>query len=670
MKSKQQKSATWGRKLLIVGLFVLSTSLAFAGSHRKLAKEFDNVKATDQVNVIVQFNQVPTAKHHQKVTSRGGKINRDLGRFKGGAYRMSASALADLANDPSVVFISPDRPLKGASTSTTGGIDYHTDAVNAPAAWAQGLDGTGIGVAVIDSGIANVADLNNSNIVYSQDFTGQGNTTDQYGHGTHVSGIIAGNGSGSKGPNSTYTFQGIAGNANIINLRVLDQNGAGTDSEVIAAIQTAIQLKDTYNIRVINLSVGRPVFESFTQDPLCKAVEQAWQAGIVVVVAAGNYGRDNLVGTNGYGTITSPGNDPYVITVGAVNTLGTADHTDDIPASYSSKGPSIFDQVVKPDIVAPGNAIISLYSPGDTLDQETPGNELPYSVFTSNGSKASSGYFILSGTSMAAPMVSGAAALLLQQNPSLMPDQVKARLMKTAFKNLTPSSTATDSVTGQVFTEEADIFTVGAGELDIQAALANTDLAPATAGSALSPSATIDSNGDVVLVTASSLLPSDGYGVIIWGTSLGNSTLLPGAGGGDSGVIIWGTSAIWGEAVSGGDPILGGGTGSAPGSGLPVPVNPVIIWGTNFPAGDAVIIWGSAYTGGDNGTTNPVTGLPGTGSGLPVPVNPVIIWGTANSGGDGGTLNPVTGLPGTGTGLPVPVNPVIIWGTTGTINDK
>jgi len=172
-----------------------------------------------------------------------------------------------------------------------------------------GLNGSGIGVAVIDSGIANVPDLTAGNIVYSQDFTGSGTAADQYGHGTHVSGILAGNGKESSGLFYTYQFLGIAQDVKLINLRVLDKNGAGTDSEVIAAIQTAIQLKSKYNIRVINLSLGRPIYESYKLDPLCQAVEQAWKAGIVVVVAAGNYGRYDAAGTNGYGTITAPGND-------------------------------------------------------------------------------------------------------------------------------------------------------------------------------------------------------------------------------------------------------------------------------------------------------------------------------------------------------------------------
>ena len=147
----------------------------------------------------------------------------------------------------------------------------------------------------------------------------------------------------------------------IINLRVLDQNGAGTDSLVIAAINQAIALKSTYNIRVINLSLGRAVYETYKLDPLCQAVEQAWKSGIVVVVAAGNNGRYQP--TDGYATVTSPGNDPYVITVGAMKPMGTPTRTDDLIASYSSKGPTVVDAVVKPDIVAPGNLLTSLEAP-------------------------------------------------------------------------------------------------------------------------------------------------------------------------------------------------------------------------------------------------------------------------------------------------------------------
>ena len=173
------------------------------------------------------------------------------------------------------------------------------------------------------------------------------------------------------------------------------------------------------------------MYESYKLDPLCQAVEKAWQSGIVVVVAAGNNGRYQP--TNGYGTVTSPGNDPYVITVGAMKTMGTPTRTDDLIASYSSKGPTAIDAVAKPDIVAPGNLLVSLEAPGSTLYNQYPGNRVPYSYYVNGGSTApSSSYFTLSGTSMATGVVSGVVADLLQKSPSLTPDQVKARLMKTA----------------------------------------------------------------------------------------------------------------------------------------------------------------------------------------------------------------------------------------------
>jgi serine protease AprX len=599
MISKKLKSAMWGRSILVACVLLVSASLACAGPH-KMSKDLEGKKGSDQVDVIVQFSHMPTAANHRKVLKRGGKLKKELRLFKSGAYRVPASELADLVADPEVVHISPDRPIRSTSTGTPV-IDFHTDTVNAPVAWAQGLDGTGIGVAIIDSGIAPVSDLNSQNLVYSQDFVGDngGSPSDLYGHGTHVAGIIAGTGKNSRGNSVKYTFQGIAKNASLINLRVLGQDGSGTDSDVIEAIQTAIQLKDTYNIRVINLSVGRGVYESYTVDPLCQAVEQAWAAGIVVVVSAGNDGRDNSAGTNGYGTITAPGNDPYVITVGAMNTLGTADRTDDVPASYSSKGPTLWDQVVKPDLVAPGNLIVSLYNPGDTLNQEFPANAIPYSLYVANGTSThSKDYFVLSGTSMAAPMVSGAAALLLQQNPALTPDQLKVRLMKTAFKNLVPNATATDSVTGQTFSLQADIFTVGAGYLDIQAALADTYLAPATPGAAMSPAAALDSDGNVVMVNSNSVLSgqnafgldSDGLSVM-WGTS---------AMGTDSS----GLSVMWGTAFSGTDSSgfsVMWGTAAMAGtdsSGFSV------MWGTSSASAESVmwgcsVMWGSSTSGAE-----------------------------------------------------------------------
>ncbi len=221
-------------------------------------------------------------------------------------------------------------------------------------------------------------------------------------------------------PATRGAFYGIAPHANLINLRVLDGNGVGTDSAVVAAIDRAIKLKNQYNIRVINLSLGRPVFESYTLDPLCQAVERAWQAGIVVVVAAGNEGRNRSQGTDGYATITAPANDPLVITVGAMKHMSSNSRSDDLIASYSSKGPTLIDHVVKPDIVAPGNRLISLQASKSLTSSKSSTNRILYSYYQKTTSKSySADYYRLSGTSMAAPVISGAAALMLHSDWTL-----------------------------------------------------------------------------------------------------------------------------------------------------------------------------------------------------------------------------------------------------------
>src|SRR6202011_5806976 len=377
-------------------------------------------------------------------------------------------------------------------------------AVNAFAAWQSGYTGAGIGIALIDSGVSSHPDLSggpwgSSRVVWNQSFVaGNASGTDQFGHGTHVAGLIAGNGTSSKGSQYEKTFQGIAPQANIVNLRVLDQNGAGTDSPVISASTTAIALKSKFNVRVLNLSLGRPIYESYKLDPLCQAVELAWKNGIVVVVAAGNNGRYQP--TNGYATVTSPGNDPYVITLGAMKPMGTPTRTDDLIASYSSKGPTAIDAIAKPDLVAPGNLLVSLNAPRSTLYNQNPGNRVPYSYYVGGGSSAPSpSYFTLSGTSMATGVVSGVVADLLQKSPYLNPDQVKARLMKTAYKSFPTSSSVTDPATGTTYTSQYELFTVWADYVDVEAALSSTDVAK---GTAMSPVAKYDAKSGNVYLSA------------------------------------------------------------------------------------------------------------------------------------------------------------------------
>src|SRR6266568_508397 len=251
---------TWKVFLLLAACFLLGKPAL--ARNPKIASDLEGTDPDSSVDVIIQFTQAPTARLHAKVLDRGGELKSELGIVKGGAYRISARELEELANDPEVAHISADHPLRGTATAAPSAtLDYYDAAVNAPVAWQMGLNGTGIGVAVIDSGIINTADLDNGStyrVVYSQDFTGSGKTVDQYGHGSHVAGIVGGNGANSTGSSYFYTFKGIAPNVSLINLRALDQNGAGTDSAVINAIQAAVNKKRNYNIRVINLSLGSP----------------------------------------------------------------------------------------------------------------------------------------------------------------------------------------------------------------------------------------------------------------------------------------------------------------------------------------------------------------------------------------------------------------------------
>ncbi|MBZ5593384.1 MAG: S8 family peptidase [Acidobacteriia bacterium] len=559
-----RKTALW---IMLWGSLLAGT--LYADRH-KISKDLaDKLGQDGDVDVIVQYQQDPSDADLAKLAVKKARLKDHWKRFRAASLTAPGSALDALSDDANVVYVSPDREVRAQ-------FDYSEQAINAPYAWQIGLDGTGVGIALIDSGVDDADDLqransNKSRVVYREVFNGR--KTDEYGHGTHVAGILAGNGKDSTGKKYTMTFQGVAPNANLIDLEVLDRNGVTTDSAVIKAIHRAIDLKDRYNIRVLNLSLGRPVEESSMLDPLCKAVEAAWKAGIVVVVSAGNLGR------NGYSSILSPANDPYVITVGAMKTMGTAARGDDLIASYSSKGPTWLDMTLKPDLVAPGNLVTSLLAADSTLARTYPQNIVPLSSY-STIKRGDSNYFTLSGTSMATPMVSGAAALMMQQDATLTPDTVKARLMKTATKNFPATSVAVDPATGTAYTSEYDAFTVGAGYLDIMGALASTDVA--TAGT-LSPTVFYDAaSGNAYIVDDRTQ---------VWVSSSAFRM-----------IAIWGSSAIW----SAGSPVQG----------------TIAIWGTKGGRSQAVsgtiAIWGSRQVWSGSSVWGTVT-----------------VWGTAD---DWGTL--------------------------------
>ncbi len=573
---KFAESTAWGGKIvLLIALLLLSSSFAFAG---KKSKDLEDLKGDKKVDVIIQYAEAPGDANVAKANKKGASFHRHLGIIKSSVFTVRADKLDELLeSDPDITYVSPDRPIGGAK-------DNAQAAIGADIARSYGWSGNGVGVAIIDSGLTGVADFTDasghSRIVYAQNFVPSSGNPGVYGHGTHVAGIIGGAGYSSNCSAGCTRVYGVAPGVNFIDLKVLDGTGAGTDSAVIAAIQRAIELKNTYNIRVINLSLGRGVFESYKTDPLTQAVESAWKAGIVVVVAAGNYGRDNSNNNNGYGTITSPGNDPYVITVGAMNTKESYSKYDDVMATYSSKGPTLIDHVVKPDLVAPGNKIVSNLSSTSAYLYNASTNGVPVSYYKLGAAGTSPYYFRLSGTSMAAPMVSGAAALLLEQNGAITPDQVKARLMKTAWKGLPAWSVIYDSATKKTYYIQDDIFTVGAGYLDIAAALASNDTPPALTGIAKSPLASVNSYGEVHIVKDSSVLWGNS---VLWGTSVvwGTSVIWGTNVQGES--VLWGTSVIWGSSSTQGYSVLWG-TSAAPFS---------VLWGTASTTADSVI-WGTS----------------------------------------------------------------------------
>ncbi|HEY3972916.1 MAG TPA: S8 family peptidase [Candidatus Sulfotelmatobacter sp.] len=591
----ERHSAAWGKRLSLVLMLVLATGMAFGqrwnnlttGAPRwsgrispelsgQLAKAHQGTAKGQTVRVIVQYKQVPTPTHYATMQGRGGLLHSKLHMIKGAAFTIPVSALAALESDPEIVAVSIDHATQVADELTDG-------AIGASSAWNSGFTGAGVGVAVIDSGINDShPDLWNSSetasrVVYRQDFTGTpatnlaGGKYDLYGHGTHVAGIIGGNGYRSGGQ-----YEGVAPGVSLIDLRALDQNGAGNDSTVIAAIQQAIALQKTYNIRVINLSLGRGIGVSYTQDPLCQAVEAAWKSGIVVVVAAGNYGRLSVNGSNGFGTITAPGNDPFVLTVGATKSNGSTSVSAETKASFSSKGPTTYDHIVKPDIMAPGNDIVSLSAPGATLEAGYP-EELV------TGTDNKNDYFTLSGTSMATPAVAGAVALMLQEQPTLTPDQVKARLMKTANKMGIFSTSAYVPHLLQSFVDYYDLFSVGSGLVNVQAATTNTDLAPSNVGAALSPTVVYNSqNGTISLVYGNSSVASNS---VVWGSS-----------------VVWGTSVVWGASTVSGTSVVWG-------ASVPWNSNALsafsVVWGSSTGTASATsVVWGASVDNSDAAFTD------------------------------------------------------------------
>lgn len=309
--------------------------------------------------------------------------------------------LKQLIENPEVMYIHHDYVVHT-------NLNIATNTIGAKAALnTYGLTGKGVTVAVLDTGIFRHYDLiyPKNRIIGFKDFVnGQTFPYDDNGHGTHVAGAIAGNGSA-----SSKIYSGVAPEANIVGVKVLDAEGSGSISNVIAGVNWSIENRTSLGIRIINLSLGATPTTSYINDPLAQACEKAWLSGIVVTAAAGNSGPE--------GTINTPGFDPVILTIGATNDRNTVNMEDDVPGEYTSSKPTV-DGFIKPDIAVPGTNITSLLSPNSTLANQYPANHVgPH-------------YLTLTGTSMATGIASGVIALFLQAYPNYTPDTVKVRLIE------------------------------------------------------------------------------------------------------------------------------------------------------------------------------------------------------------------------------------------------
>ena len=413
--------------LAVVGVSPSSPAYAAGdGPHAKLDRLLGDRARTlsGRSRVIVEFHGAPDVR---VITGAHGVAARVMRGRPAQVAEIRNVDLVSLARDPRVKRVMADRPAFATLERTAAAVGYRF-----PGGGVQGTPetGVGVGIAVVDSGVnANHDDLWRSSagqrVVHFKDFTAPSPAgtlpRDGFGHGTHVAGILSGNGFMSLGKR-----RGLARNANLIALKVLDSHGLGYISNVIDAIDYAVANKAALKIRVINLSVGAGVYESYDTDPLTQAAKRAVDAGIVVVASAGNIGQ-NAENETQYGAITSPGNAPWVLTVGASSHRGTTARNDDVVAGFSSRGPTWLDFSAKPDVVAPGVGIESITDTQGTLYAELPNLLL-------NGAQTSSykPYISLTGTSMAAPVVSATVALMIQANPSLTPNAVKAILQYTA----------------------------------------------------------------------------------------------------------------------------------------------------------------------------------------------------------------------------------------------
>jgi serine protease AprX len=418
-----------GRRIIAAALgALLLTLVGGAAAHAGEARgEF--------LNVIVQGMPGERAAAAKMVRSVGGQVGRPLNVINGFAAHVPVGAVDSLNRSSSVRAVTPNGRVTLSSHSTVNpgrgkGTSYDvTRAIGARKLWERGYTGSGVDVALIDSGVAPVKGLRaQGKILHGPDFSWESQAEnlrylDTYGHGTHMAGLISGRegAAGAAYHLNTHNHFGVAPDARLISLKVADAKGLTDVTQVIAAIDWVIaHRRDAgMNIRVLSLSFGTDGTQTYLLDPLSFAVERAWKKGIVVVAAAGNTGFGDM-------SLNNPAFNPFVVAVGASDTQGTAPISDDVVPSWSTTG----NILRKPDVVAPGTSIVSYRTRRSYIDQNHPEGRI--------GDR----YFKGSGTSQATAVTSGAVALLLDHRPNLTPDQVKKALNKSATRLSGASSSA------------------------------------------------------------------------------------------------------------------------------------------------------------------------------------------------------------------------------------
>ena len=441
-----------------------------------------------------------------------------------------------------------------------------------------GSTGTGVAVAILDSGIAAHTALDTRVIARVNLVSDEpGGTGDPFGHGTHLAGSIGGNRTAAT--NVTAAFAGgSAPTVRLVDVRVLGSQGAGRTSDVIAGIDWVIANQEAYNIRVINLSLGHPVTEPSATDPLCRAVVRAVLAGITVSVSAGNYGLTST-GAPVLGGITSPGNTPLALTVGAIDTNATVTTADDTVAPFSSRGPTRYELAVKPDVVAPGTRLVSLESQRSYLS-----TKYPQWHIAGAGKNA---YMRLSGTSMATAVVSGGAALLLSAQPSLTPAQVKMAIQMGA--RFMPEAGLVASGTGSV--NFAQSLKIAQQALVTSLTTSVTNLLGPSSGAAFRDYGTLTSRiydrSGINLLRLLDLGPlfqsadSSEAGVL---NLLGLSNPLASAA---PNYVVWGNVADWSSSYY----VVWGNT-------IQSPSGEYVVWGNNEKSDSNYVVWGNSVGAG------------------------------------------------------------------------